>query len=71
MMNNVRAINRPKEVAKRVGLSVRHVARLEKADRFPKKVRISDNSVGYIEDEVTAWINERIATSRRADESAA
>ena len=37
-----------------------HVARLEKAGAFPKRVTLGPNRVGWIEDEVLIWLQERI-----------
>ena len=38
-----------------------HICRLEKAGRFPKKVRISANRVGWFEDEILQMLEERAA----------
>jgi prophage regulatory protein len=38
-----------------------HICRLEKAGRFPKKVRISANRVGWFEDELQQMLEERAA----------
>lgn len=40
--------------------SPQHIARLEAAGRFPKRVRLGQNRVGWIEAEVMAWLQERI-----------
>lgn len=40
--------------------SPQHVARLEKAGRFPKRVQLGNNRVGWIEQEVLDWLQERI-----------
>jgi prophage regulatory protein len=58
------AIIRKIETARRVGLSVRHLERLESDGRFPRRVRLSSNSSGWIAAEVEQWLNERIAASR-------
>lgn len=54
------------------GYSRMHVDRLEKAGRFPKRVQLGPNSVGWLEDEIQAWIEARAAaretvTSYNAD----
>lgn len=41
--------------------SPQHIARLEKAGQFPKRVRLGQARVGWIEDEVLDWLNQRIA----------
>ena len=40
--------------------SPQHIARLEKAGTFPKRVQIGPNRVGWIEAEVLDWLQERI-----------
>jgi prophage regulatory protein len=41
--------------------SPQHIARLEKAGHFPKRVRLGEGRVGWIEQEVLDWVNARIA----------
>jgi len=45
--------------------SPQHIARLEKAGKFPRRVQIGPNRVGWIEGEVMDWLQERI--ERRDD----
>lgn len=48
--------------------SPQHVQRLENAGRFPKRIRLGNgprSRVGWIEEEVLAWLQERI---QRRDE---
>ena len=40
--------------------SPQHIARLEKAGKFPKRVQIGPNRVGWVEDEVRDWLQERL-----------
>ena len=40
--------------------SPQHVARLEAAGQFPKRVQLGANRVGWVEDEVLDWLQERI-----------
>ena len=40
--------------------SPQHIARLEAAGRFPKRVQLGHNRVGWIEQEVLDWLQERI-----------
>lgn len=40
--------------------SPQHIARLEKAGKFPKRVKLGRNRVGWIEDEVLDWLQQRI-----------
>jgi predicted DNA-binding transcriptional regulator AlpA len=48
-------------VRARVGYSRMHIDRLEKAGRFPQRVQIGPNAVGWIESEVTDWIAAKAA----------
>lgn len=52
---------RSPEVVKRVGYSGQHIWRLEKAGKFPKRIRLGPQAVGWIESEINAWIKARIA----------
>ncbi|WP_372913238.1 helix-turn-helix transcriptional regulator [Roseovarius indicus] len=40
--------------------SPQHIARLEKAGKFPKRVKLGPNRVGWIEDEVLDWLQLRL-----------
>jgi len=52
------------EVCKTTGLGRSMVYQLEAVQRFPARVRISDRAVGWVEEEVQAWLAERIQRSR-------
>ncbi|MDA5095007.1 AlpA family phage regulatory protein [Aliiroseovarius sp. KMU-50] len=41
--------------------SPQHVARLEKAGLFPKRVQLGPNRVGWVESEVLEWLEQRLA----------
>ena len=45
-----------------VPYSFAHIARLEAAGQFPKRVRLGACRVAWVAEEVQAWIDERIAT---------
>ena len=45
--------------------SPQHVARLEKAGTFPKRIQLGPNRVGWVEDEVLDWLQKRL--DRRED----
>lgn len=49
-----------KELRDRVCYSPQHIARLEKAGKFPKRVTIGPNRVGWVESEINQWIRDRI-----------
>ena len=40
--------------------SPQHVARLEAAGKFPQRIRLGQNRVGWIEAEVMEWLQQRI-----------
>ena len=50
-----------KHVREIVLYSPQHIARLEQAGQFPKRVRLGQGRVGWVEQEVLDWLNERIA----------
>jgi prophage regulatory protein len=50
---------RLRDVRYRTGLSRTTIWRLERRNAFPKHRQISSNAVGWIEHEVTAWIESR------------
>lgn len=40
--------------------SPQHIQRLEDAGKFPKRVRLGQGRVGWVESEVLDWLNARI-----------
>jgi prophage regulatory protein len=58
-------ILRLEQVCRRTGLSRSLVYQLEAENQFPKRVRLTERAVGWIEGEVQGWLAERIAGSRR------
>jgi prophage regulatory protein len=50
-----------RQVREIVLYSPAHIARLEKAGLFPKRVRLGQGRVGWIDSEVDGWVNARIA----------
>ena len=40
--------------------SPQHIARLEAAGKFPRRVRLGQNRVGWVEGEVLEWLQSRI-----------
>ncbi len=50
-----------REAADRAGVSVSTVKREEKAKRWPGRVQITANRVGYLESEIDNFIAERVA----------
>ena len=49
-----------KELKGLVLYSPQHIARLEKAGLFPKRVQLGLNRVGWVEQEVLDWLEERL-----------
>lgn len=49
-----------RQVKELVLYSPQHVARLEAAGQFPKRVRLGVNRVGWVEAEVLDWLQKRI-----------
>jgi len=41
--------------------SPQHIARLEKAGKFPKRIQLGPNRVGWLESEVLEWLEYRLA----------
>ena len=57
----MRILSKP-ELKELVLYSPQHVARLEKAGKFPKRVQLGPNRVGWVESEVMEWLNLRLAS---------
>ena len=49
-----------RQVKELVLYSPQHIARLEAAGAFPKRVQLGENRVGWVEDEVLDWLQQRI-----------
>ena len=49
-----------RELKELVLYSPQHVARLEKVGLFPKRVQLGPNRVGWVLEEVLAWLQERL-----------
>ncbi len=56
-------ILRQPEVVERVGYSPMHLRRLEAAGVFPRRVKLSPGgtAVGWVEDEIEAYLEARVA----------
>lgn len=52
------------QVSDKVGYSGMHIDRLEKAGKFPQRIRLSKARVVWLEHEIDAWIMERAETAR-------
>lgn len=49
-----------RQVTEMVLYSPQHIARLEAAGKFPQRVKLGHNRVGWVESEVQDWIKARI-----------
>ncbi|WP_306461181.1 helix-turn-helix transcriptional regulator [Rhodobium orientis] len=49
-----------RQVKELVLYSPQHIARLEAAGKFPKRVQLGSNRVGWVEEEVLDWLRARI-----------
>ena len=50
-----------KQVREKVLYSPAHIARLEAAGKFPKRIRLGQGRVGWLELEIDEWLRARIA----------
>lgn len=56
-------------VMKRTGLPRSTIYKLINEDKFPRPVKLSERSSAWVEQEITDWINSRIAKSRPLPDS--
>lgn len=56
-----RKVIRKPEVFGRVPLSDPTIWRMEKAGKFPKRIQLGGNSVGWFEDEIDKWLANKAA----------
>lgn len=49
-----------RELLSLVPYTIQHIYRMEKRSRFPKRVRLSENRVAWLESEVRDWIAARV-----------
>lgn len=47
-------------VSEKVSYSKAHIDRLEAAGKFPKRIRLGQGRVAWVEDEIDAWIMQLI-----------
>jgi len=52
---------RRKQVCEMVSYSPMHLWRLTRQNKFPQPIKLGPNSVGYLESEILAWIEARVA----------
>jgi prophage regulatory protein len=49
-----------RQVQQMVLYSPAHIARLENAGKFPKRIRLGQSRVGWVEQEILDWMQARI-----------
>jgi len=54
-------IIRPRDISSLTGLSSVTIYRLEKAGKFPSRIKLSPGAVGWRRSEVEAWLDARQA----------
>ena len=59
--NKRERITRKPELLSRVALSDATIWRMERDGRFPKRIQLGGNSTGWIESEIDAWLDGRMA----------
>ena len=52
------------QVIHRTGLKKTTLYQLQKDGAFPMRIQITSNSVGWVEEEINAWIAGRVAASK-------
>jgi prophage regulatory protein len=62
MPSDIPRIITKKELRLMVPYTVQHIARLEKAGRFPKRIIIGPRRVAWRLSDIEAWLNERAAS---------
>jgi prophage regulatory protein len=55
-----------KELRLMVPFTPQHIGRLEKAGKFPKRIRIGERRVGWRLADVEAWLEQRVRESSGA-----
>jgi prophage regulatory protein len=60
-MNSPKRFITRKQLREIIPYSMQHIARLERQGKFPKRVALGPGRVGWLADEVQAWIDQKIA----------
>jgi predicted DNA-binding transcriptional regulator AlpA len=55
------------EVIKATGLARSTIYKLISENRFPKQIKLTSFSSGWLQSEVDSWVSERIAISRNEE----
>lgn len=62
-MSKLRFVRLP-EVKARTGLSETRIVELERAGKFPKRIKISDRAVAWVESEIEEWLEKKLGAAR-------
>lgn len=62
-LNNYKIMRRP-EVETITGLCRSSIYAMMETDTFPKPIKLSERSVGWLEHEVQEWLKNRISATR-------
>ena len=57
---------RLKSVRHRTGYSSASIYRLIKMGLFPEQIKLGERASGWLESDIDAWINQRIADARKS-----
>ena len=61
MSHRTKRILRRPVVKGRTGLGDTMIDRLESEGRFPKRIKITERAVGWPEDEIDKWVEDRLS----------
>jgi prophage regulatory protein len=61
----LRVLRRP-ELHAKIGLGDSHIDRLESRGEFPRRIALTDRTMGWLEDEVDEWLRQKIAARDNA-----
>jgi prophage regulatory protein len=53
-------IIRRHQLTDKVGYCLAHIYRLERQGLFPQRIRLGRRAVGWVDEEVEAWLQERV-----------
>ena len=60
-----------KELVDKVPYTIQHIWRLEQAGKFPQRIKLGPNRIGWRESEVDTWIDARAAETNGGKPAAA
>jgi prophage regulatory protein len=58
------AVMRPADVSRALGVSKVSVWRWTRAGKFPKPIRLGEHSVGWLQSDIAAWLEQRRLQAR-------